>query len=327
MTADNVRRPVIAVDFGGTQIRSAAVAPDGSISCQALGETGDGQPDQVVGRIVAVIAETFAQAEAVGIHPQFISIAAPGPIDFARGVILTAVNIVGFRNIPLVQIVSQRFGLSAYLQNDANVAALAEHEFGAGRGYDHMVYMTVSSGVGAGVIANGRLLTGATGNAGEVGQMTVDLNDRVYLSGCLGTVEGQSSGDYMARFAECRIDAGQPSSLADHYRREGQLDGKVIVEAVRQGDPLAVATWQRALAGLGAGTVSFVHVLNPEIIVVGGGVAKAGEMLLQPLREYVLQWAMPGFPEHLQIVRSQLGDQVGLLGSAVWAWRSQAGQT
>ena len=317
---------VLAVDFGGTRIRAAIVNRDGSIFGEHYGVTGEGQIADVVGRISAVIARARQEALAAGRRPSMIGIAAPGPIDFERGVILTAVNIVGFCDVPLARLMSERFGVPVFLQNDANAAALAEHEFGAGQGFNHMVYLTVSSGIGAGIIANGQLLQGATGNAGEVGQMTVDLNDRVYLSGCRGTMEGQASGDYMARYAENRIDAGQASSLREYYQINGELDGRAIAEAARQGDPLAKATWRRALAGLGAGAVSFIHVLNPQIVVVGGGVSNAGDMLLEPMRQYVARWAMPGFAEHLTIVRSTLGDSVCLKGAAVWAWRSYAGQ-
>ncbi len=320
------QRSVLAVDFGGTQIRAARVERDGSILDENYGLTGDGEPGVVVDRIISVVARSWDAAARASDEPAAISIAAPGPIDFARGVILKAPNIAGFANVPICDAVADRFGVPVFLQNDANAAALAEHEFGAGRGFDHMVYLTISSGIGAGIIAHGRLLRGATGNAGEVGQMTVDLNDRVYLSGCLGTMEGQASGDHLANYAASRLAAGQRSSLAKVLAGGGELDGAAVVEAAREGDPLALATWQRALAGLGAGTVSFVHVLNPEIIVVGGGVANAGEMLFGPLRDYVKRWALPGFSEHLQIVPAALGNRVGLLGAAVWGWRNQAGQ-
>ena len=317
---------VLAVDFGGTQIRAARVERDGSIRNENRGLTGEGDPNVVVNRITAVIARSWQEAGAEGSNPTAISIAAPGPIDFASGTILRAPNIAGFNDVPLGRTVADRFEVPVFLQNDANAAALAEHEFGAGRGFEHMVYLTISSGIGAGIIAHGRLLQGSTGNAGEVGQMTVDLNDRVYQSGCRGTLEGQASGDYMARFAEARLGASQRSSLAQQLAANGELDGSAVVAAARRGDPLAVETWRRALAGLGAGTVSFVHVLNPEIIVVGGGVANAGEMLFEPLRDYVRRWALPGFFEHLQIVPSQLGNKVGILGAAVWGWRAQVGQ-
>ena len=324
--SEGENRSVLAVDFGGTQIRAARVKRDGSIHDENYGLTGEGGPDIVVDRILEVIARSWRQSDDAGDLPAAISIAAPGPIDFAAGVILSAPNIIGFQDVPIGRYVAERFGVPAFLQNDANAAALAEHEFGAGRGFDHMIYLTISSGIGAGIIAHGRLLQGATGNAGEVGQMTVDLNDRVYQSGCLGSMEGQASGDYMARYAESRLAAGQRSSLAKVLAESGELDGSAVVAAAREGDPLALATWRRALAGLGAGTVSFVHVLNPEIIVVGGGVANAGEMLFEPLRAYVKRWTMPGFSEHLRIVPSELGNKVGILGSAVWGWRCQAGQ-
>ncbi len=323
---EKLSQSVLAVDFGGTQIRAARVKRDGSILDENYGLTGDGEPGVVVDRIISVIARSWESAASAGDTPSAISIAAPGPIDFANGVILYAPNIAGFSNVPICGSVADRFGVPAYLQNDANAAALAEHEFGAGRGFDHMVYLTISSGIGAGIIAHGRLLQGATGNAGEVGQMTVDLNDGVYQSGCLGTMEGQASGDHLAKYAASRLAAGQRSSLAKVLEEGGELDGAAVVEAAREGDPLAVATWRRALAGLGAGTVSFVHVLNPEIIVVGGGVTNAGEMLFAPLRDYVKRWTLPGFSEHLQIVPAALGNRVGILGAAVWGWRNQAGQ-
>lgn len=308
---------ILAVDFGGTRIRSAVVTVDGAIHGQNFEATPKTGGVDVLDALITSITKTLATSDQINVSA--IGLAAPGPLDSDRGIILKAPNISDLENTPIAEPLSDTFGMPVYLGNDANLAALAEHSYGIGQGIDNMVYMTVSTGIGGGIISNGKLLEGSGGNAGEIGQMTVDLNDRIYSSGNIGTVEGQSSGDWMARYAEEQLQNGMTSSLMEPYSKNRALTGLDVVTAYKNNDYLAKQTWNRSLAGLGAGIVSFVHVLDPELVIIGGGITSIGDQLFKPLRQYVNTYAMPGFREKVKLEPWSLGEQVGILGAAVWA--------
>ncbi len=316
-------KPVIAIDFGGTQIRAAVVDPGGDVRGLRFGETGAGDdPAAVLKRIGDTAQEALDEADEVASGCAAIGVAAPGPLDYETGAILRAPNIPGFENIGIAAPLSERFKLPTFLGNDANLAVLAEHEYGAGRGVNNMVYVTVSTGVGAGILVNGELLLGSTGNAGEVGHMTVDFHADVHTSGNIGCVEQFGAGLGIARYAEELLSQHPESPLHAIFKERGELSARDVAAAARAGDALAGTAWDRAVRALGAGFVSFIHVLNPSLIVVGGGVANAGDFLLDPLRAYVQKYGMPGFKEDLRIVPWTLGEKIGILGAAAWARRS-----
>ncbi len=313
----NKLQTILAVDFGGTRIRSAMVTADGSVHGQNFEATPKTGGTDVIDALITSITKTLATTSQANIRA--IGLAAPGPLDSDRGIILKAPNISNLENTPIADPLSDTFGVPVYLGNDANLAALAEHSYGIGQNIDNMVYMTVSTGIGGGIISDGKLLEGSGGNAGEIGQMTVDLNDRIYSSGNIGTVEGQSSGDWMARYAEEQLVNGVASSLIEPYSKNRTLTGHDVVTAYKDHDCLAKQTWNRSLAGLGAGIVSFIHVLDPELVIIGGGITSVGDQLFKPLRQYVNTYAMPGFRGKVRIEPWSLGEQVGILGAAVWA--------
>ena len=322
-TDHSAGQPVIAIDFGGTQIRAAVVDPGGAVRGLRFAETGAGDdPAAVLARIGDTAQQALDAAGDTASDCAAIGVAAPGPLDYETGSILRAPNIPGFDNIGVAAPLRARFKLPTFLGNDANLAVLAEHEYGAGRGVNDMVYVTVSTGVGAGILVDGELLLGSTGNAGEVGHMTVDFHAPVHTSGNIGCVEQFSAGLGIARYAEELLDRHPQSPLNTIFAEKGELSARDVATAARDGDALANIAWDRAIRALGAGFVSFIHVLNPSLIVVGGGVANAGDFLLDPLREYVQKYAMPGFKEELRIVPWTLGEKIGILGAAAWARRS-----
>ena len=322
MSSESSKPPVAAVDFGGTNIRTAIVHGDGSIHGSNFERTeGTQGPESVLRRVGDSIQSSLDKVGTQAGELAAIGVAAPGPLDFRRGIVLEAPNIPGFENVDVAGPLARRFGAPAFLGNDANLAALAEHEHGAGRGVGNMVYVTVSTGVGGGVLVNGELLLGATGNAGEVGHMTVDLHGERHNCGNIGCVEGLAAGGGMADYARRQVEAGRSSSLGEILVKNGSLSGKDVVDAASAGDPLGQETLRRGVEALAAGFVSFIHVLNPELIVVGGGVTRAGDMLFEPLRRIVFERLMPGFGENLRIVPWTLGENVGILGAAAWAHR------
>ena len=312
-----------AVDFGGTNIRSAIVRPDGSIdgwnNTKTLGHDG---PAAVLQRVIDSI-ETSIEASTIDRSSICaLGVAAPGPLDHTTGTVLRAPNITGFENVSIAAPFSNRLGFPVFVGNDANLAVLAEHTYGAGIGVDNMVYVTVSTGVGGGVLAGGELLLGLTGNAGEVGHMTVDVHGRRHHCGNIGCVEMYASGTGIAHYVSHALAQGRSSSLRRLLDSSSDITAREVVDAARLNDGLAIEALDQAIEALAAGLLSLIHVLNPELIVIGGGVANAGDILFGPLRTIVNERALPGFKENLRIEPWTLGENVGILGAAEWARRS-----
>lgn len=322
MKADTESAAYAAVDFGGTNIRSALVHSGGAIDGWNNAETPRDQgPSAVLESIISSIEKSIESSSVDAAAIRAMGVAAPGPVDHKTGRVLRAPNIPGFENVSVASPLSNRLGFPVFLGNDANLAVLAEHAYGAGKGVDNMVYVTVSTGVGGGVLVGGELLLGATGNAGEVGHMTVEVHGDRHVCGNIGCVEMYSSGTGIAHYADVALTGGRDSSLRDILNERGRVTGRDVVDAARLGDDLALETLNRAVEALAAGLISFIHVLNPELIVIGGGVANAGDLLFEPLRAIVFERALPGFGENLRIEPWTLGENVGILGAAEWARR------
>jgi len=242
-----------------------------------------------------------------------VGIGAPGPLDPATGVIIKTPNLP-WENLPLVRLVQEALGCTVYLGNDADVAALAEHRLGAGKGARHMVYMTISTGIGGGVIMDGKLLTGR-GQGGEIGHMTIIPDGPVCSCGKPGHLEALASGTAIARIARERLAAGEESTLRG-IPASG-ITAAAVGDAAKAGDPMAADIVQQAGHHIGISIASLMHLLNPEIVVLGGGVTEIGDLLFDSIHEAVRRYAMhPRYWEGTPIVRSALGGEVGLLGAA-----------
>jgi glucokinase len=303
----------IAIDLGGTQIRAALATPPDQLHQIIRVETLAAQgPDAVIDRIEATVrqaaGEVWADVQAVGI-------AAPGPVDPWRGIMLDAPNMPGWEDLPIRERLSARLDRPVTVGNDANLAALAEQRFGAGQGKAHMVYMTISTGIGGGVISDGRLLLGARGLAGEIGHSTVEANGPVCNCGNVGCLEMMASGPAIAREACARIAQGQASSLLALAGDDpARINGKLVGVAAAAGDRLAIEVLQRAGFYVGVGVVNVMKLFNPSMIVIGGGVSKVGDLLFEPIRQTVRTRADHFYWEECPIVPAALGDDVGLLG-------------
>jgi len=316
--------PVLAIDLGGTKIL-AALINGSTIAYRDYSPTLAAEgPQAVIKRIFAAIDRVLHQAgrDLAQIHG--ISIAAAGAIDTANGVVTLSPSLPGWRNIPLVNLVRKKYPVRVDIIHDGNAAALAEHRFGAGKGTRNMIYMTVSTGIGGGIIIDNREYHGASGAAGEIGHMTIDVNGPKCNCGNTGCLEVLASGTAMAREAVRRLKAGEKSSLT------GMVNGKIeaitareIGAAAVQGDPLAMAVLDRIATYLGIGLVNLVNIFNPEMIVIGGGVANLGEMLLGPARKIVNERAFPISAGAVKIVRAQIGQDSGVIGAAVAAKESR----
>jgi len=313
--------PVLSVDLGGTKIITAIVSNQGQIIareyCLTLAEEG---PQSVINRILSAIDHLLSVKKMDSSQLDSISIAAAGAIDFDQGLITSSPNLPGWDDIPLRDTVKEKYGVNTFLLNDASAAALGELHFGAGRGINNLVYLTVSTGIGGGIIIDGKLYSGACGSAGEIGHMTIDVNGLRCSCGNIGCLETLASGTAVAREAIRRIRRGERSSITEIV--SGKIEDitaeKVEVAAV-SGDSLASEVISQAATYLGIGIVNLVNIFNPEMIIVGGGMAKMGDRLLNPARQVVMERAFRLPAQAVCIVPAQLGDDAGVIGAAVFA--------
>ena len=319
MRASAGSRPLLGIDIGGTKLAVGLARPDGSILAEGgrPSEAHDG-PEAMVERVVQMARAVVADAGHVLDDVERIGVGCGGPLDPWRGVIYNALNNPGWVDVPLVEWLESALGRPTVLDNDANAAALGEHRFGAGRGIDDLVYLTVSTGVGGGVIAGGRLVHGANGNAAELGHVSVDAHGRPCHCGSIGCLETYCSGTAIAdRTRERLASASDPSSLRDIVAAD--LRAEHVAEAAAAGDPLASAVWNETMELLGAGIVSIIHAFNPRRVILGGGVRHAGDLLFDPVRRVVGARAMPWLREVVDVVPAALGDRSGILGAVAVA--------
>ena len=310
---------VLAVDLGGTQIRAALMDSGGQIYRRVANLTLAHEGlEPVLERIYQTMCQTLE-----GTNPEdvtAIGVGAPGPLNPNTGIIMEAPNLPGWFNVPLRTMVSERFGRPTFIGNDANLAALAEYTYGAGRGVSDLVYLTISTGIGSGVIADGRLLLGASGLAAEAGHCVVDPNGPPCSCGRPGHLEAFAAGPAITRDVVTRLKAGKKSRLIKMTGGDlSKIDTRLIGEAARAGDKLAINAFHRAGHYLGIGIANLLHTFNPHMVVLGGSVTKAGELLFEPMRETIKELALPQYVEGLAIVPAALGDDVGLLGAAALA--------
>nr|MDA8218582.1 ROK family protein [Dehalococcoidales bacterium] len=280
-------------------------------------------PAAVLDRIAAAIQQTVEPEPMSAITG--IGLGAPGPLDPWRGVIRSAPNLPGWIDVPLRDRIQERVGRPVFVGNDANLAALGELYFGAARGLKHVVYMTVSTGIGGGVIVDGRLLLGRSGLAGEVGHMTIEPNGPRCGCGNYGCLEALASGPAIARDAQARIANGARSKLTELVHGDlALLDAVAVEQAAREGDELAVDVLRRAGTYVGIGVTNLLHLFDPEMVVIGGGVSRAGDFLFRPVIETVKLRAMSSYSEGIAIVPAALGDNAGLMGAVALVLAQQA---
>ncbi len=303
----------IAVDLGGTQIRAARYTSEGVQEARVAMPTDarDGR-EAVLRRLHSAIHQVWPlDASVAG-----IGLGVPGPVDFKRGILRLAPNLNGWENVPLRDIMLEKFSVPVFLGNDADVAALAEHRFGAGRGVSDMVYMTISTGIGGGLIFNNHLFTGGNGLGGEVGHTVADPRGPRCGCGNYGCLEMMASGTAIARRARERIAAGEPSLLTEMVSGDlERLTAKEVSDAGHQGDALATAVFEEAGVYLGAAIVGMMYVLNPSLFVLGGSVTLADDLLFNPIHQTVAARAPQVYREQTRIVKAMLGADVGLWGA------------
>jgi len=304
-----------AVDLGGSKILSVIAEGDGRRVGEDRRTTSAREGPEVVLERIGVSLETaLANAGLQQGDLTAVGICSPGPCDIDAGVICSAPNLPGWRDVPICRYLEERLGAPALLENDANAAAVGEHVYGAGRGCRHLIYITVSTGIGGGLIIDGRLYRGATGLAGELGHMTIDPQGPVCGCGNHGCLEALASGTAIAARGQELVAQGGSSLLAELAQKQGRLTAETVAQAAGQGDIACQEIIRRAGYYLGIGFASYVNIFNPQLIMIGGGVAKAGDLLLAPARAEMEARAMPEALRAVQVKLAELGDYGGVMG-------------
>lgn len=299
---------ILAVDFGGTRTRAGWFSSNLDLLARAEAPTQAGEPQDAV---IARVIETARRVVPPGETPLVIGISGPGPQAYS-GLILHAPTLPGWHNVPLARLVSDALKAPTYMENDANLAALAEYRYGAAQGASPAVYLTVSTGIGGGAVLYGELFTGWRGLAIEPGHLKFPLPD-----GRIVSLERLASGTAIGSAARERLaNTDEPSVL----RSADMIDGRAVGAAAAQGDALALRVVQEAGRWLGLGLVNIVHLFNPQVIVIGGGAAGLGDLILHPARQVIAEHVTdPAFndPDLLRV--AQLGDDGCLIGAALHA--------
>lgn len=310
-------QPVLAIDLGGTQIRAAHVAPDLTVSLRrAIPTNGVEGPETVIGRICSVAADVRADAERAGLPAMLgIGISSPGPLDPWRGVVVLPPNLPGWVDIPLADRVRDALGLPTYLERDTNVAMMAEWRYGSARNADDAIYITVSTGIGGGIIARGEPLQGADNTAGEVGHITIDIDGPLCGDGMQGHAEAIGSGTAIARDGRSLLERGESPILARLAADGREVDAAMVAEAADAGDAGCRAIYERAFVAVGVLCAGLVNALNPQVIVIGGSIAEHHPTLREVARGEIDSRAFPGPARRVRVTSPRFTDDVSLIGS------------
>jgi glucokinase len=326
-------RPVIAVDLGGTRVRAAVVLPDGTRVARTERATPSEQgPEAVVEACRAVAREARAAVDpAIASKLAGVGLSSPGPVDPVRGTVVEPPNLgPEFRDIPLAAALAESEGLPAFLDRDTNVAALGEQAFGAARGIDDFIYLTVSTGVGGSIVSGGEILHGPDGFAGELGHVVVEMDGPRCGCGGVGHVEAIAAGVSLAREARALVRADRSPYLAEQAARLGgvdELSAKEVAEGALAGDPACIQVMDRARRAVAAACVGYVNTFNPHMIVIGGSIAEAeGDRLLDPIRAAIESEAFRVLAERVTVVPAALGGDVSLAGAQPLVMRALGGR-
>jgi glucokinase len=301
---------IISIDIGGTQLRVAVYPHDSTKPINIRRAPSRGQEDGVFDRLTSLIDSVWPDEPV-----EIICAAVPGPLNPFTGIIMETPNIPAWKNYPLAELLTKKYNIPAYIGNDGNLAVMGEWLYGAGKGHHDIVYLTISTGIGGGVICGDKLIEGFHGMATELGHITVWPDGPVCSCGVRGHLEAVASGTAIANYACQQITAGRKSSLGS-----GVLTARQISDAARKGDELAKEAFINAGEFIGQATADYLHMFNPSIVIFGGGVSLSGDLLLQPVKDSVRRHVMDSsYLDDLVITTAKLGDDAGLLGSLAQA--------
>ena len=316
-------KKVLAFDLGGTKFAFGVVSENGEVlgsdKIETLAKQG---PEQAIQRVNSAAQSLLQKLNIKTEELIGIGIASPGPLDISKGCVDGSPNLPGWTGYSIEDGLSTFFNLPARIDNDANAAALGEYKFGAGKNKKNMVYITVSTGIGGGVIVDGRLMRGANGNAAELGHLTLNINGPACPCGANGCFEMYASGTAIARRTREAIQVGTQSQILNLAGSIEEITTHHVLAALQKEDELAKKIWNETTEYLGRGLAVVINTINPELIVVGGGVTAAGDVLFKPVREKALRYAFPRLAAVCSIVPAGLGSNVGVVGAAACAFEA-----
>lgn len=308
----------IGIDVGGTNVKIALVNDEGKIlysnSVPTRAEMGY---EYTVDNIKQAIYELLKETKLEPTDIEGMGFGFPGQVDYKAGVVRNAPNIPGWVEIPIAKIFEDEFHIPTRVDNDVRCAALGELNYGAGKGCENLICITVGTGIGSGLVVNGKLVRGATNAAGEIGHIKLQMNDGP-ICGCgdTGCMEAFASGPAIVALAEDYIKGGKSTKYRE-LANGAPITPYIVCEAAKLGDPVAQRIFTIIGEYIGIGMASVVNLLNPEKIIIGGGVADAGEYLINPLTETLKKRAMKIAGEAVEIVHAQLGNTAGVIGASL----------
>ncbi len=305
---------VIGVDLGGTNIKVGLVSEEGRVVGRRSVSTGsDGGPRAVAARICKAARECVELARADQADLRGVGVGSPGTIDLAAGVVEFSPNLDGWRNIPLRALIQDDLGLPCVLDNDANVAALAEQWVGAGRGAESLVLLTLGTGIGGGIVLDGRIWHGANGVAGEIGHMCIEPEGRPCPCGNRGCFERYASATGMVLSLREAVASGAETPLA---ARLECVTARDVSEAAAEGDAVAAQVLERTARYLGVGVSNLMHILNPRVFAFSGGVTAAGDRLMSPLMDEMAKRTLEASRRNVRVCFAELPHDAGIIGAA-----------
>jgi len=318
MVARVAARCVIGADLGGTKLLAGAVDADLGVHARAHREVAGLDPAALMATILEAVEEVRAGAPG---EPAAAGFGIPCTIDRDRGLAVASRHLP-LENVPFRDLMAERLGIPVAVDNDGNATAVGEHRHGAASGHADAVVLTVGTGIGGGLILGGRIYRGAQGAAGELGHVTIAIDGPECPGDCegRGCLEALASGTALERDG-ARIAAERPDSGLGRAAAEGRaVTGALITELAHDGDLAAIEALRAVGASLGVGIAGFVNVFNPEVVVVGGGVMAAGDLLLDPAREVVAATALAPARDLVRVVPARFGAEAGMIGAAALAW-------
>ena len=300
----------IGIDFGGTSVKTGVVDGSDVIDHAPPIATPEFEgPEDLIDAIARTVEDLRAR------HPgvRAIGVGMPGFVNFESGTVYGLTNVRGWTNTPLKSLLEAKTGLPVVVENDANCMAFAEWKQGAGRGFNHLVCMTLGTGVGGAVIANGQMIRGARHGAGEIGQTSIDYQGRRGHYGNLGALEDYVGNNEITETARTAYEAGgNPKGVE-------LCTPAALAAAAAQGDPIALKIWDDVGRMIATAAMNCCWLLNPEAIIIGGGVAKAGNLVFDPLTKYLKEQLSAPFKDHLKLIPARFGNEAGIVGAAVLA--------
>lgn len=309
----------IGIDVGGTNVKIALVDGEGKIiysnSVPTYAQMGY---EYTVNNIKQAIRDLMKETNTDAKEIEGIGFDFPGQVDYKTGVVKLAPNIPGWVNVPIAQMIEEEFNIPTRIDNDVRCAALGELKFGAGKGCENFVCITVGTGIGSGLVINGQLVRGVANAAGEIGHIKLQMNGGP-ICGCgdTGCLEAFASGPSIVAMAQEYLKGGKSTKFREMAGADGEITPYIVAKAAEAGDPVAKRIFEIVGSYIGMGLVSVINLLNPEKVIIGGGVAAAGDLLLDPIRKTIKERAMVVAGNSVEIVPAELGNSAGVIGASM----------